>query len=193
MKIINLIGAPGIGKSKTGEILGGLLSLSGYSVEFVPEFAKFATFAGHEAALQDQIYMFAKQQNRLHVLKSHALDFVLMDGPLIQQLAYAPEDYFEHYERLVVEVFNSYDNLNFFLQRNPEIAYQQIGRKESPEESEVKQRKIEVILAKHRIPHHKMFVDMSLPTKLLQAITGRAISPELVSAVLGLKSARKPT
>lgn len=185
MKVINLIGAPGIGKSKTGEILGGLLSLSGYNVEFVPEFAKFATFSGHEAALQDQIYMFAKQENRLHVLKSHELDFVLMDGPLIQQLAYAPKKYFRYYEKLVVEVFNSFDNINYFFQRNPEIAYQRVGRKETPVESEMRQLEIEKILEKHKIAHKRVMVTPSLPRTLLKEITGNSNSEELFKRVLG--------
>jgi hypothetical protein len=161
------------------------LSLSGYNVEFVPEFAKFATFSGHEAALQDQIYMFAKQENRLHVLKSHDLDFVLMDGPLIQQLAYAPEKYFEYYEKLVVEVFNSFDNINYFFQRNPEIAYQKVGRKETPSESEMRQRDIERILLKHQIAHTRVMVNPALPKKLLREITGKPLSEELVRRVLG--------
>lgn len=170
MQVINLIAAPGVGKSVTGQILSGLLSMAGFNVELVPEFAKFATFSNNQAALSDQIYNFAKQHNRLHVLKNAGLDYAIMDGPLIQQLAYAPAGYFQHYEHLVVEVFHSYDNLNFFLQRNPALRYQTTGRSQTLEQSDRIQQGIAHILERHRIAHAKPLVEPGLPELIVRQL-----------------------
>jgi len=124
MKVINLFAAPGTGKTTTGQILSGLLSMANFKVEYIPEFAKFATLSRNRAALSDQIYMFAKQENRLNVLRDAGLDYIVMDGPLPIALLFQPADYYQGYEPLVMEVFRSYENLNFYLSKNPEVCLQ---------------------------------------------------------------------
>lgn len=172
MKVINLLSAPGSGKSTTGQILSGMLSIADYRVEYIPEFAKFATFSNNQAALSDQIYMFAKQENRLHVLRSAKLDFVVMDGPLPVALLYAPDDYFRFYEPLVMEVFGSYDNLNFFLRRNPKLAYKTEGRNETLAQARPLDDKLEQLLTKYQVPFEDYLVERSLPARLFKVITG---------------------
>ncbi|MNR71609.1 hypothetical protein D3C71_22400 [compost metagenome] len=173
MKVVNLFAGPGTGKSTTGQILAGLLSIGGYRVELVPEFAKFATFANNQAALSDQIYMFGKQENRLHVLKSQGFDFVIMDGPLPIALLYTPQDYYRHYEPLVMEVFKSYDNFNVMLRANPALAYQQHGRTQSQPESALLSLKLEELLQGHGIPLEYELVRPQLPLVLYERLTGK--------------------
>lgn len=173
MKVINLFAAPGTGKTTTGKILSGLLSIADYKVEYVPEFAKFATLSKNQAALTDQIYMFAKQENRLHVLKSAALDFVVMDGPLPIALLFQPPDYYKAYEPLVMEVFNSYENQNFYLRRNPEFAYKTGGRNETEDEAHVLDERLLGFMRKHDIKAEEFLVDKHLPSLLFERITGR--------------------
>lgn len=173
MKVINLLAAPGSGKSTTGQILSGMLSIADHKVEYVPEFAKFATFSNNQAALSDQIYMFSKQENRLHVLRSGMLDYVVMDGPLPVALLFQPEEYYRNYEPLVMEVFHAYENMNFFLRRNPALTYKTIGRNESPEEAKSLEPKLEAILNRHAVPFVNCVVDKGLPARLFKLITGQ--------------------
>jgi hypothetical protein len=173
MIVVNLFAGPSGGKSVTGKILAGLLSLGGYKVELVQEFAKFAHFSNNQAALTDQIYMFAKQENRLHVLKDQGCDFVVMDGPLPIALLYTPQNYFASYEPLVIEVFKSFDNVNFFMRANPAIAYQQHGRSQSKAESEKLTQQLLEILIKHEVPFSEQLVTPQLPLALYSHLTGK--------------------
>lgn len=172
MKVINLLSAPGSGKSTTGQILSGMLSIADYRVEYIPEFAKFATFSNNQAALSDQIYMFAKQENRLHVLKDANLDFVVMDGPLPVALLFQPEDYYRYYEPLVMEVFGSYDNINFYLHRNPTLAYKKHGRNQDKSQAAILDNRLKSILDRHNVVYEEHMVQRSLSGQLFKEITG---------------------
>lgn len=172
MKVINLFAAPGTGKSTTGQILSGLLSLHDLRVEYVPEFAKFATWSNNTAALKDQIYMFAKQENRLSVLARSNLDYVVMDGPLPLALLFQPEDYYQYYEPLVMEVFSGFDNVNFYLRRNPDIPYKTHGRNEAESEALDLDTRLRKILEKHSVEFTEHMVNKALPGKLFEALVG---------------------
>lgn len=173
MKVVNLFAAPGTGKSTTGKLLAGLLEIAGYATEFVPEFAKFATFSKNHAALSDPQYMAGKQANRLHVLRDHSLDFVVMDGPLPTVLLYTPENYYGSFEPFVIDVFNSYENANFLLEANPNIPYQTHGRSQSKAESAEVGQRLENLLARHAVPFSRELVQPQLPAQLFTALTGR--------------------
>lgn len=154
-------------------MLSGLLSLSDYRVEYVPEFAKFATLAQNKSALSDQIYMFAKQENRLKVLSESGLDFVVMDGPLPIALLFQPEGYFKHYEPLVMEVFKSYDNVNFFLNKAAGHRYKTHGRNENEAQAEALGLRLRQTLQRHQVVCQEVQVQKVLPFELFEAITGK--------------------
>lgn len=180
MKVINLFAPPGTGKSTTGQILSGLLSLDNFKVEYVPEFAKFATWSNNTSALRDQIYMFAKQENRLEVLSRANLDYVVMDGPLPLALLFQPDSYYANYEPLVMEVFNSFDNVNFYLRKNENIPYKTSGRNETEQESMMLDKALRAIISRYQLTMREYPVDMALPFKLFEDITGRP-APSLQS------------
>jgi hypothetical protein len=170
MKVINLFAPPGTGKTATGQILSGLLSVADYKVEYIPEFAKFATLSQNTAALSDQIYMFAKQENRLNVLKDADLDFVVMDGPLPIALLFTPPNYYSSYERLVMEVFNSYDNVNYYLRRNPSLKYKTHGRNESESEALNLDAVLRGLLGRNGVTCVEHMVEKSRPEKLFNEL-----------------------
>lgn len=178
MKVVNLFAGPGVGKSTTSAVLYGMLSMAGYRAEYVPEFAKFLTWQKHEAALGDQLYLFAKQDHRLEVLRKAPLDFVIMDGPLPNSILYLKDkNYFRYFEPLVMEVFASYDNINFFLERDDSVPYQQHGRNETKEQAiELCERTIE-ILDRYFVKYERLAVDRELPGKLFSRLT--QMSPPL--------------
>lgn len=172
MKVVNLFAGPGVGKSTTGLLLAGMLSMRGYRVEFVPEFAKFATFAKYNAALGDQDYMFAKQHHRLAVLRADSrLQFVVMDGPLPIALNYAnPDD--KEYESLLLKRFFEFDNLNIFLERNPELPYQQVGRTQTPQEAQAICDKTLALLEAKGIAYDSLMVNELTACHIFERLVG---------------------
>lgn len=69
MKIINLFGGPGVGKSTLAATTFAHMKQEGYSVELVTEYAKQLTWEGRTNALSNQIYVFAKQLHNIFRLK----------------------------------------------------------------------------------------------------------------------------
>jgi len=174
MKVVNLFAGPGTGKSTTGAVLYGMLSMAGYTAEYVPEFAKVLTWQRHTTALKDQLYLFAKQDHRLEVLRDQPLDFVIMDGPLPNAALYVPPGYFSHFEPLVMEVFNSYENVNFFLERNRSRKYPTAGRNETADEAETLCRRTLELLDRYKVPYTRVPVGKNTAETIFRALTGQA-------------------
>lgn len=141
MKIINLYGGPGIGKSTTAAGLFYEMKKKRLEVELVTEYAKDMVWEGRHNILEDQIYVFAKQHRRIARLKNHGLDWVITDSPICLGLVYVKENTLSNnFSNLVMEVYNSYENYNFLLQRN--VKYNPIGRNQ--DESTAKEFDIKV-------------------------------------------------
>ena len=88
LNVINLFGGPGCGKSTTAAGLFHLMKLNEMNVELVTEYAKDLTWEERFGTLaNDQLYVFAKQQKRLQVLKNK-VRYVVTDSPLILGLSY---------------------------------------------------------------------------------------------------------
>ena len=76
MKVINLFGGPGVGKSTTASGLFYEMKKARLEVELVTEYAKDAVWEGRTSLLDDQIYIFAKQQRRISRLAAHGVKSV---------------------------------------------------------------------------------------------------------------------
>ena len=153
MKIINLFSGPGSGKSTTAAGLFYHMKCAGVEVELVQEYAKDMVWEGRHNILEDQIYIFAKQQRRIARLKNHGLDWVITDSPIPLGLCYTrPEDMSESFQDLVMQVFNSYENHNFYLTRN--VQYNPNGRNQKTEQEAVQvDNKLTHMLISNKIPH----------------------------------------
>lgn len=142
--VVNLFGGPNAGKSTLAGFLFSSLKLKGYVVDIALEYAKIMGYEKRYNILQDQLYIFAKQNRALKRL-SGSVDIIVTDSPLLLGLAYTEKGYYPSFSPLVWEVFNSYNNLNFLLQpRN--IPFQQEGRFQNKEESKEKHKEIESLL-----------------------------------------------
>jgi hypothetical protein len=130
MIIINFFGGPGSGKSTTAAGVFSLLKLHGVNCEYVPEFAKDLTWEDRHKTLENQLYIFAKQQHRLWRLIDK-VDIIVTDAPLIQGLAYI--NYNHSLTQTIVDQFNEFENMNFFLMRTKE--YNPNGRSQTEEEA----------------------------------------------------------
>ena len=133
MKVINLYGGPGTGKSTLATRLFSDMKLQGFKVEYVPEFAKDLTYAGRFKCLTNQLYITANQYYRMKIITD--VDYLIADSPILLGKIYA--DIYnvksDHYSGLVEELYNEFINFDFFIQRYKE--YQTYGRNQTEEEA----------------------------------------------------------
>jgi len=136
MKVINLFSGPSGGKSTTAAGLFYKMKLAGHKVELVTEYAKELVYSNRLSNMLDQQeYIFAKQNHRLHILRSQ-VDFAIVDSPILLSAVYVDRDSWsaaEQFIDFVVAVNNTYDNQNFFIER-PDT-YETYGRVHTLQES----------------------------------------------------------
>lgn len=133
LKVINIFGGPGAGKSKIRAGLFNLMKEARISCEEVTEYAKGVTWDNNQDKLSDQLYIFAKQNRQLERLRGK-VSWVISDSPLILSMHYRPLNYFpETFGNLVKEVWKSYENVNFFINRVG--SYAPTGRNQTEEEA----------------------------------------------------------
>ena len=132
--VVNLFGGPGTGKSTLMAAIFAKLKSKGYDCEMCPEFAKELVWENRLETFSDELYLFAKQNHRLFRLIGK-VDIVITDRPLYLSIPYY--NYYkgrnQSYENLVKDTFESYNNLNIFLERRKK--FMQNGRNENEQES----------------------------------------------------------
>lgn len=133
MKVINLYGGPGTGKSTTAADLFAKMKWNNINVELVNEYAKEITWEKRFEILEDQFYITAKQNRKLTRIKNQ-VEWAITDSPLLLALAYAKPDYLPNYFKPVIkELYDTYDNVNIFLIR--EKPYHAVGRSQTEDEA----------------------------------------------------------
>lgn len=132
--VVNLFGTCGAGKSTGAAYVFSKLKMQGVNCEFVTEFAKDLTWEKNNVALNNQLYVTGNQIYRLDRVKDK-VDVIITDSPIILGSLYN-KDLSDHYNKLIVEIFNKYDNFNFFINRVKK--FNPIGRNETEEESDEK-------------------------------------------------------
>lgn len=133
MIVINLFGAPGAGKSTGAARIFSNLKAAGINAELVTEFAKDKVWEESKAVFQDQLYILAKQNFRLSRLNDK-VDVAITDSPIILSAFYKDKHEFKNFKPFIFELFESYDNINFFVNRVK--PYNPVGRFQTEEESD---------------------------------------------------------
>ncbi len=127
MKVINLFAGAGAGKSTTAAGLFYRMKKAGYLVELTTEYAKEKVYENNMMCMLDELYLLAKQNHKLERLKGK-VDYVITDSPLLL-CAYYGRAYGRHPEivcPLAHALFQTYDNINFFITRTK--PYSPVGR-----------------------------------------------------------------
>ena len=134
MKVINLWGGPGCGKSTTASGLFSLMKMRGHKVELVTEYAKELTYDKNWDMLSKQELIFPEQYQRQHRLIGQ-VDYAITDSPLPLNIIYARDDLKTNYKfwNMVVDGFNEFENFNIMLMRCK--PYSHYGRKESSDKA----------------------------------------------------------
>ena len=129
---------------------------SKYTAEYVEEYAKDCVYENRLNLIKnDQLYVFAKQNHKLTMIKNYEKcpDFVITDSPLILSNIYGDinNSISDTFKSLVLETFNSYNNINFFIERGSGIKYEVNGRIQTEEEAKEIDEKIKNYLVENHI------------------------------------------
>jgi nicotinamide riboside kinase len=155
IKVINLFGGAGVGKSTTASHLHYLMKKQGKKCDIANEYAKKLTYENNLDKINDQLYLLAKQHNQIHVVRN-TLDYIIMDSPLLLSAIY---DIYQSdtLRQHCIELHQRYDTLNFYIRRETE--YDTVGRYHTEDESKVVDTKICNFLSENNIPFFEVGLD----------------------------------
>ena len=155
--VVNLTGAPGAGKSTGAAKIFSELKMLGINCELVGEFAKDKTWEHNLTALNCQEYVFGKQSYRLARCRNE-VDVIITDSPLPLSIIYTKDEKIkEPLTQLVMAIFNSYDNINFFINRTK--PYNPKGRNQTVEESDALSKEIKELYQRLNISYTEITGD----------------------------------
>jgi nicotinamide riboside kinase len=147
--VINLFAGPGTGKSTSCAQIFAELKHQGINCEMVREFAKDKVWENSLDVLNDQIYIFGKQQHRMKILVEQ-VDVIITDSPLLLSIVYDKSNN-QNFKNLVVDTYNEFKNINIFLVR--EKPYNPKGRIQNEEKAKLLDIEIKSLLTELNIPH----------------------------------------
>jgi len=176
-KIINIFGGPGIGKSSIAAGITYKLKKNHISCDQPYEFPKLLAWDDNHSAIQDQLYVLANQHRG--IVKSYGkVDYIVLDSPILLSLTYRnyykgteyPSSlYGESFDKMVLDTFNQYDNINIVLDRADGV-HNNDERYQNLEESKELDGVIENSLIENNIPFHKIKVDDDTVDNIIELI-----------------------
>lgn len=136
--VINAFGGAGAGKTTACMHIAAELKKMGFVAEYVPEYAKelvwdknFEMLDGSE---MHQRMILSEQSRRMERLIGQ-VDFIVTDAPTLLNGVYLNDcDNKENYCKMLLDNFNTYNNFNFIVQRDPKN-FEKEGRIHTLEES----------------------------------------------------------
>jgi adenylate kinase family enzyme len=169
--VVNLTGAPGAGKSTGAAKIFSELKMLGINCELVGEFAKDKTWEHNLTALNCQEYVFGKQSYRLARCRNE-VDVIITDSPLPLSIIYTKDEKIkEPLTQLVMAIFDSYENINFFINRTK--PYNPKGRNQTAEESDVLSLRIKELYSTLDIPYTEINGDAAGYDTAIKMITAK--------------------
>lgn len=152
MLVVNLYAGPSSGKSTLAGDIFTKLKRAGIQAEIPPEIAKLRSQRADFGFLADQLAVFGETQHQLNMAKRSGAEVAVVDSPLLLSLVYAPRPYLATFPALVREVFESLGpSLDYFLKRDPKIAFSQVGRIHDESQSHQKDREILEMMQEQRL------------------------------------------
>lgn len=141
MIIVNLMGAPGSGKSTTAAHVFSYLKRHDINTELVGEFAKELIYLGNEIQLVNQVYLMANQYRKLKDLERYGATLVISDSPLLMQTVYCENiPYCKEITALNYKLNEEFHNVDVFIRRVKK--YQTFGRVHDEDQSDALSKKI---------------------------------------------------
>ena len=141
-------------------------------VELVTEYAKKLSWQKRHNTLKDQFYVSAHQNHRMEILRDQ-VDFIITDSPILLGMYYSPGYHQNSFPKFMVDVFNSYNNINFYINRTKD--YNPKGRNQTYEEALEADQGVKDILAEHKIPYTEIDGDKDAPKNILSSIMAQGL------------------
>jgi len=119
MILVNLFGTPGAGKSTGAAYIFSKVKMAGVNAELIGEFAKDKVWEENWKALNNQAYIFGKQYYRISRC-ADKVDVIITDSPMPLCILYNQKEALikdGHFENMVINVFNSYETMNYLIKR----------------------------------------------------------------------------
>lgn len=171
LKVVNLFGAPGVGKTGVRSELVGLMKARGLHVEEVKEHAKYLLSLGLDWMLkEDQLTVLAQQNHWQLVAKRAGFDWVVTDSPLLLCPFYAGQAYLPSFESLALEAHRIYSNKNFFLMPQEGAPYDNRLREPDPKKARAKSLEMQDYLHRLKVPFQLLEVNHETAKKILAAL-----------------------
>lgn len=145
--IVNFFGGPGAGKSTVSAYIFSILKMRGISVEWIQEFAKDKFFEDCPTAFNNQAYIFGQQSYRISRC-ADKVDVIITDAPLLTSCVYS-SGLPDSFNDAVYDIFNMYDNVNYYINRTVEYNHQ--GRFQTEEEAEEVNESTKNVLKKYGV------------------------------------------
>ena len=116
--VVNLIAAPGSGKSTSASAIFANLKNRDCNVELIHEYAKRIVYRGSAHQLRNQFYTSAKQYEILKSTVNYGVKFVITDSPLVLGKIYSQNaPYHVELCTLIDKLNEEFENINVFIQR----------------------------------------------------------------------------
>ena len=174
--VVNIFAGPGAGKSTVAAEVFAILKKKHYDVELITEYAKDLTWEERKNILEgDQVYLFAKQHRRLLRLRNKVI-IAICEHPLILPLMYYNEENElidkPIYRNLIFDAFNKYPNINFFLERDETLQFQENGRNQNKDEALFLDYNIRHMLDVNKILYNSIALATAVETIIDEIIKG---------------------
>jgi nicotinamide riboside kinase len=172
MKIINLFGSPGAGKSTAAMGLVHEMKKRYHAVEYVSEFAKDLFWSGNQHLMVQQNLVFAEQAWRQERLRQHGVEYAVTDSPLMLSSFYGEQyrkDLPKCFHDWVKHSFDQFDNVNFFIHRNH--PYEAAGRIQNEHESDALAQDLLSFLKKNHLPLIELQAADVVPSQILSHLS----------------------
>jgi AAA domain len=170
LTVINFFGGPGCGKSVTAAYLFGDMKCAGMKVELIHEVAKDYVWEDWAHIFGEQDYIFAHQNRMLRRLIGHDIEYAVVDSSILLSLFYMPDDFPQSFRAFAREAFDSYNNINIFLDRNPDLPYIQTGRNESELQAIELDRRIREYFYQTNTPCHHVLAGSTAAAECMKII-----------------------
>lgn len=164
MLVVNFLAGPGAGKSTMAAHLFAELKWRGVAVELVTEYAKDLVWEEAYITLRNQLAVFGEQYRRLERLRGK-VNIAITDAALINSLVYNAGNTSDSFEKLVLESFHTFININFFVERSK--PYTKFGRVENYRQALDKDEEILAALDEYSIPYNRVLGE---PTSVLRIV-----------------------
>jgi len=166
--VVSLYAGPGAGKSTLAAYTFAKLKMLGVNCELVTEFAKDKVWEKNNTALDNQIYIFAKQQYRI-ARCADKVDVIVTDSPLFLSAFYnADPDIDSPLRELIYKISQKYGGLNYFVRRVKK--YNPIGRLQTEEESKQYDVNIKQMLAQYGVTYKEIDGDLMSADIIVQDV-----------------------